>query len=146
MGSSTESAVGEFFMKVGMALVLAMVAGGALWFSGFFSEFGVPGVLGETGYSDDFTRPAPDDVEPQPQVPVDMPVTKYWSCGWSPTMNEDWHDDVLCTQENEAIRPSLLTDWDFVTYDDMMAAAREYEAELNQGPATQLRAPAWSHD
>lgn len=46
-------------------------------------------------------------------------------------MNENWHDDVLCTRGYEYDRPILLADWGFVTQDDMMAAAADYEAWLN---------------
>lgn len=54
-----------------------------------------------------------------------------WSCGWDPTMNENWHDDVLCVKGSERLRPELLPDWDFVTQEDMMAEAARYEAYLN---------------
>lgn len=68
------------------------------------------------------------------QVPVEPPpppAPEHWACGWAPTMNENWHDDVLCTKGFEQERPLLLTDWDYVTYDDMMAAAADYEDWLN---------------
>ena len=54
-----------------------------------------------------------------------------WDCFWEPTINDDWHDDVLCVQGLESKRPILLKDRDFVTEDDMRAAAAEYEAKLN---------------
>src|SRR5699024_11933913 len=68
-------------------------------------------------------------VEDQPELPAPEPV--YWTCYWDPTMNENWHDDVACSRGSETTRPILLPDWSFVTYDDMMRAAREYEAVLN---------------
>jgi hypothetical protein len=47
-------------------------------------------------------------------------------------MNDDWHDDVLCTRGAETIRPVLLQDAPYVTEEDMRQAGRQYEASLNQ--------------
>jgi hypothetical protein len=54
-----------------------------------------------------------------------------WQCFWEPTMNQDWHDDVLCVRGLESHRPILLADRAYVTENDMMTAAAEYEATLN---------------
>jgi hypothetical protein len=54
-----------------------------------------------------------------------------WDCFWDPTINDDWHDDVLCVRGDEWERPVLLADQPFVTEDEMIAAAAEYEAALN---------------
>lgn len=57
--------------------------------------------------------------------------TSQWSCSYSPTYNNDWHDDVVCTNGSEQDRP-YLRDWDsFVTETEIMESAREYEAQLN---------------
>lgn len=53
-----------------------------------------------------------------------------WDCFYDPTMNENWHDDVICRRGTESFRPLLLED-QFVTADDMTAAGEAYEAELN---------------
>ncbi|WP_251149774.1 hypothetical protein [Cellulosimicrobium sp. Marseille-Q4280] len=54
-----------------------------------------------------------------------------WSCGYSPTFNDDWHDDVLCTNGTEDVRP-YLREWDdYVTEEEVMDSAREYEQQLN---------------
>ncbi|PPL18645.1 hypothetical protein [Microterricola pindariensis] len=56
-----------------------------------------------------------------------------WTCSYSPTMNDDWHDDAVCRNGNEVIRP-YLREWDdFVTEAELMESAREYAAELNAG-------------
>lgn len=56
-----------------------------------------------------------------------------WSCGFSVTYNDDWHDDVVCSNGVESVRP-YLREWDdFVTETEMMESAREYEDELNGG-------------
>lgn len=57
-----------------------------------------------------------------------------WTCTYVPTMNEDWHDDAVCSNNgNESHRP-YLRDWDdFVTEAELMESAREYAAELNAG-------------
>lgn len=70
---------------------------------------------------------------------VTKPVTKIievgtqgWECLYDPTFNHDWHDDVICERGNEARRP-YLRGWDsFVTEDEIMRSAREYEAKLNR--------------
>lgn len=128
------NSVGERIIEtIGSLAVLALslgILGGTLWFLGFF------GML--SGYSgplnneiDDNTPPQWEEVvvEDQPELPAPEPV--YWTCYWDPTMNENWHDDVACSRGSETTRPILLPDWPFVTYDDMMRAAREYEADLN---------------
>lgn len=54
-----------------------------------------------------------------------------WTCVYSPTYNDDWHDDVTCSNGSESERP-YLRDWDgFVTQAEIMESAREYEAQLN---------------
>lgn len=56
-----------------------------------------------------------------------------WVCSYEPTINDDWHDDVLCHKGKDSDRP-YLREWDgFVTYDELMESAREYEATLNAG-------------
>ncbi|MFD4958929.1 hypothetical protein [Microbacterium sp. NPDC058389] len=79
---------------------------------------------------DDNTRPEREIVEPEPAAPA--PVAEGWSCFWDPTMNENWHDDVLRTRGYEAIRCELLVGQSFVTQDDMMRVATDCEMALNQ--------------
>lgn len=56
---------------------------------------------------------------------------RVWSCGYSPTMNYDWHDDVLCTDGVAQQRPYLLANDSFITEAELMAAAAAHEAWLN---------------
>lgn len=59
--------------------------------------------------------------------------TAAWSCVYSTTYNNDWHDDVVCSNGAEQERP-YLRGWDsFVTEAEIMESAREYEAQLNGG-------------
>ncbi|WP_394553367.1 hypothetical protein ACDF64_03180 [Agromyces sp. MMS24-JH15] len=60
-----------------------------------------------------------------------MAETARWSCYYDPTMNENWHDDVLCTNGMASDRPVLLPDDSFIEYEEIMQAAAEYEAALN---------------
>lgn len=56
-----------------------------------------------------------------------------WECVYSPTYNDDWHDDVECSDGVNVDRP-YLREWDsYVTEDEIMASAREYEITLNGG-------------
>lgn len=106
---------------------------------------------------DDYTRPDVEYVEPETPLDqpcdggADMPESCYsadlgdvgpgggpsevtapaWSCTYSITYNDDWHDDVMCSNGSDSERP-YLRDWDsYVTYDEIMESAREYEAQLN---------------
>lgn len=98
-------------------------------------------LAGCTGYpldgdtSDDLLwdqTPAPDPpVEPAP-VPGPAPA---WVCVYSPTYDEDWHNDVECSDGVTVDRPSLREWDDFVTEDEIMQSAREYEDALNAGDA-----------
>lgn len=64
----------------------------------------------------------------QAEVEEDIPG---WVCSYDPTMNHDWHDDVVCESGGAVDRP-YLREWDdFVTEEELMQSAAEYEAELN---------------
>lgn len=64
--------------------------------------------------------------------PVEVPGLDRWGCFYDATWNEDWHDDVLCVGPDGASERPYLLEWDdFVTQDEIMAAAAEYEAQLN---------------
>jgi len=80
-------------------------------------------------------RSKPLKSKPQPPVPsladLETGTVGFWSCGWSPTINSDWHDDVLCTNGTRQKRPYLLPNDSFVTRDEIMRAANEYERHLN---------------
>jgi hypothetical protein len=54
-----------------------------------------------------------------------------WDCSYEPSINDNWHDDVLCTNGIESFRPNLLPDSGFVTEEEMTAAGQAYEVELN---------------
>ena len=55
-----------------------------------------------------------------------------WTCSYSPTMNHNWHDDVLCTKGTQTKRPRLLPTVRHVTQDDIERAAAQYESRLNR--------------
>ncbi|MEI2268132.1 hypothetical protein OHB93_02285 [Microbacterium sp. No. 7] len=128
------------------ALVIAILAG-----VGFVS--GCAGVGGrydyeegpQPGYEDFVDDPyvegdsAPSDAEidfyirrSEDRVREDLGVGS-WSCDLAPTLNDDWHDDVLCSNGSESHRP-YLREWDtFVEEWELLESAEEYEAELNAG-------------
>jgi hypothetical protein len=54
-----------------------------------------------------------------------------WHCAYSATINNDWHDDVLCSNGTETHRPYLRPEDSFVTGPEIMRSAREYERQLN---------------
>ena len=54
-----------------------------------------------------------------------------WDCFYDPSINENWHDDVVCHNGVDSFRPILLPDSGFVTEDEMSVAGDGYERELN---------------
>lgn len=54
-----------------------------------------------------------------------------WTCVYDPTMNRNWHDDVLCSKGKDSVRPNLRPNDRFVTKAEIMRAARAYERKLN---------------
>lgn len=81
----------------------------------------------------ELSDPVPvEDYEPsEDEINQMMP----WDCFYDATMNENWHDDVICRRGTDSFRPSLL-EGQFVTEADMIAAAEAYEAELNGSSTT----------
>ncbi|MCS0498072.1 hypothetical protein [Protaetiibacter mangrovi] len=74
------------------------------------------------------------EVVPEVHDPATVaPVDSSWDCFWDPTINDDWHDDVVCWKGFESTRPILLQDQGFVTEGEMRAAGEAYEAQLNAG-------------
>jgi len=76
-------------------------------------------------------EPDADIVDPAP-APAPAPASS-WSCHYVPTYDEDWHNDVLCSNGTDVDRPYLRPGDDFVTQDEIMESAHEYEDELNAG-------------
>lgn len=76
-----------------------------------------------------------EPTEEQLQAEADGAFEEYaatqWACFYDATMNDNWHDDVLCTNGVDSTRPILLPDDAFVDYDEIMGAAAAYEAQLN---------------
>ena len=100
------SAVGDFFSTVLAAAFAVGIFAVVLWASGFFGLFGGPAGF-SSGDLDDNTPPEREavDVVPDPPQPE-----RPWVCYWDATMNENWHDDVACSNGSRSIRPELLTD------------------------------------
>lgn len=59
------------------------------------------------------------------------PSDAEWTCDYEPTYNDDWHDDVVCSNGTEQQRPYLRERDSFVTEAEIMESAREYEQQLN---------------
>jgi len=54
-----------------------------------------------------------------------------WTCSWDPTINDDWHDDYLCSDGVTVDRPYLLPDDPYVEKWELDAAAADHAAALN---------------
>lgn len=77
--------------------------------------------------------PTDQEIEEADQESREKVFGKRWSCFYDPTMNNNWHDDVRCTDGPNSYRPILLADRGFVTEEDMRAAGQDYENHLNSG-------------
>jgi len=62
---------------------------------------------------------------------IDDAMRSPWDCYYDATMNDNWHDDVVCRNGVDWKRPTLLKYVDFVTEADMVAAGEAYEHKLN---------------
>lgn len=101
---------------------------------------GCSSTLNKYDYEEPITFERPEeDLAPEPTIPSFDEYTEqsrepeypHWTCSYDETYNYDWHDDVVCSNGYESHRPYLLEWADFVTYEDIMSAAAEYEASLN---------------
>jgi hypothetical protein len=57
---------------------------------------------------------------------------KRWTCTYAPTMNDNWHDDVVCANGVKEGRPYLRAGDNFITPEEMKESARDYEDQLNR--------------
>ena len=71
-----------------------------------------------------------DEAEPSDEQ-INDAMRSPWDCYYDATMNDDWHDDVVCRNGVDWKRPTLLRNVDFVTEADMVAAGEAYEHKLN---------------
>lgn len=105
------------------------------WWSGGavlnFVELAVSGESTGGTSAPSYVAPAAVADEP-PQAEIDLATQGAWDCYYDPTMNNDWHDDVICRDGVDSLRPILLPESGFVTEDEMIAAGEAYEVELNR--------------
>lgn len=64
-------------------------------------------------------------------VPGEAIAAGAWTCSWDPTINDDWHDDYLCSDGVSVDRPYLLPDDPYVEKWELDAAAADHAAALN---------------
>ena len=84
-------------------------------------------------------RPSPEQVKDAGPTDAETPKARKeprakaakWVCVYDPTMNRNWHDDVLCSKGDDSVRPTLRPKDRFVTKAEIMRAARAYEKKLN---------------
>jgi hypothetical protein len=82
--------------------------------------------------------PTQEPVEPEYQGPDVtggnlLGGAEPWTCVYAATMDNDWHNDVLCTDGLRSERPQLRPRDSFVTHAEIMRAARRHENALNRG-------------
>lgn len=110
----------------------------ALMSDGSVAEAPTPRSFGfeEQPATDDSEAPTPRlfGVDPQPAGESSEGNTRpegAWSCWYDPTMDYDWHNDVLCSDGVITERPYLLEDDSYVTEAEIRDAAASYEDVLN---------------
>lgn len=82
--------------------------------------------------SSDPAHVAPEPVYEEPsQAEIEDAMRGAWDCYYDPSINDNWHDDVICRNGVDWFRPTLLPDSDFVTEAEMQAAGDAFETELN---------------
>lgn len=112
-------------MKPNPAIAILAVASACLILAGCTGTEGL----------DNSERPELEPVEVIPDPPAEAvnppAVVNGWECIWDPTMNDDWHDDYICTNGTSYDRPYLIPDDSFVERWEIDEAAARYEAELN---------------
>ncbi|MCF6379178.1 hypothetical protein L2K70_16315 [Nocardioides KLBMP 9356] len=78
------------------------------------------------------TKKAPAPKPKPAQKPKPAP-RQVWVCSWSPTFDDDWHNDVLCENGIASERPRLREWDDFVERWEIMESAQEYARQRNAG-------------
>lgn len=82
-----------------------------------------------------FPRPKPKpQPSPWPQPSPESQTQSVWRCSYSETWNDNWHDDMLCTNGLRSERPYLLPNDTYITPDEIMNEGLRYEDYLNSTP------------
>lgn len=74
---------------------------------------------------------AADSVEADDSTPVALNPDPVWTCSYLPTMDYNWHNDILCSNGRDERRPLLLKRDKHITRAEIVAAGHRYEAKLN---------------
>lgn len=75
------------------------------------------------------------EAEDEPYAATPDTDTDRSECVYDPTYNDNWHDDMLCGGS----RPYLLPDDDYITRDEIEAAARRWESGYDEEYEQYLR-------
>lgn len=67
-----------------------------------------------------------------PRSPM-APSAGLWKCWWAPTMDNNWHNDALCSNGARQVRPHLRPGDSYITRDELMASARAWARARNGG-------------
>lgn len=124
---------GEFIGTLFACAIGAAVVGGVLWITmigPMVDAYRYSPPSPGPGYYDD-SDPTPDLSDQYPNGDDDYDMPAMWVCSYDVTLNDDYHDDVLCTDGVSSDRPYLLPDDSFITHDEIMREAARYEYALN---------------
>lgn len=59
-------------------------------------------------------------------------VAGAWTCWWAPTMDDNWHNDALCSNGVRTVRPYLRPTDSHITKDELMRSARAWARARNR--------------
>ncbi|WP_426594411.1 hypothetical protein ACPPVS_02575 [Cellulomonas sp. McL0617] len=85
----------------------------------------------EVGDNEPLGRVAVEPTEVAPPVEPAPQAVALWECHYVPTYDDDWHNDVLCSDGVDEDRPYLREGDSYITEDEIMASAQEYQNQLN---------------
>lgn len=60
-------------------------------------------------------------------------VAGAWKCWWAPTMDDNWHNDALCSNGQRKVRPYLRPADTHITKEELMSSARAWARARNGG-------------
>ena len=68
-----------------------------------------------------------------PRSAVAPSAAGAWKCWWAPTMDDNWHNDALCSNGVRTARPYLRPADSYITRDELMSSARAWARARNGG-------------
>ena len=72
----------------------------------------------------------PEPVSQRSATP--SPAAGAWKCWWAPTMDQNWHNDALCSNGASQVRPYLRPADTYITRAELMSSAQAWARARNR--------------